>query len=191
MHINSFIKAALAMLAACAMYSMAAALPINGVINFKGGALLNTSTVNTATQVIANGWSGVTVDSASGDYASLAGDAVAMSSLPWNFNSGPIPGFWSIGGVGGFSFDLTSSSIVSQGGGFLNVVGSGYANGPGFDSTLGSWRFSTQDSGTGSPAQFSFSSSTTVPDGGTTALLLGLGLLGVGLGSRRFKLRKA
>ena len=83
------------------------------------------------------------------------GDTVAMTA-PWNFNSGLLPALWS---VGNFTFDLTASSIVQQGNGFLSVSGTGTITGNGFDPTPGSWRFTTQNP----PANgvFSFSASTT------------------------------
>ena len=51
-------------------------------------------------------------------------------AAPWNFNSGPLAGLWS---VGGFTFNLTASSIVMQGNGFLTVSGTGTITGNGFD----------------------------------------------------------
>ena len=136
------------------------AAPINGSITIKGGAHLNTTSVNTATQV--TGWLNgnnlpPTVVSRSGDFATFVnvGAPVTMAA-PWNFNSGPLPGLWS---VGGFTFNLTASSIVLQGNGFLSVSGTGMITGNGFDPTPGSWRFTTQNP----PANgvFSFSASTT------------------------------
>ena len=61
--------------------------------------------------------------------------------------------------VGGFTFNLTASSITQQGNGFLAVSGTGTISGNGFDPTPGTWRFSTQNP----PANgvFSFSASTT------------------------------
>jgi hypothetical protein len=136
------------------------AAPINGSITIKGGAHLNTDSVNTATRV--TGWlngSGLppTVVSRSGNFATFVsvGDAVTMAK-PWNFNSGSLPALWS---AGGFTFNLTTSSIVTQGNGFLNVSGTGTITGHGLNTTPGSWRFSTQNP----PANgvFSFSASTT------------------------------
>jgi hypothetical protein len=78
-------------------------------------------------------------------------------TAPWSFNSGLHPALWS---VGGFTFDLTASNIVTpQGNGFLNVSGTGTITGNGFNATPGNWKFSTQNP----PANgvFSFSASTT------------------------------
>jgi hypothetical protein len=76
-------------------------------------------------------------------------------TAPWGFGSGRAA-LWS---VGGFTFDLTASSIVKQGNGFLAVSGTGTISGNGFNPTPGSWRLSTQNA----PANnvFSFSASST------------------------------
>ena len=135
------------------------AAPITGSISIKGGAELNSGSVNTATQV--TGWlDGIgappAVVSRSGDFATYVsvGASVTMAA-PWNFGFG-LPNLWS---VGGFTFNLTASSIVTQANGFLNVSGTGTITRTGFTPTPGTWRFSTQNP----PASgvFSFSASTT------------------------------
>ena len=92
------------------------AAPITGTITIRGGAHLNTTSVNTATRV--TGWlngnnAAPTVVSRSGDFTTFVnvGAPVTMAA-PWNFNSGPLPALWS---VGGFTFNLTASSIVHAG----------------------------------------------------------------------------
>ena len=135
------------------------AAPITGTISIKGGAHPNTTSVNTATQVT-NWLNGnnqpPTVVSRSGSFASVSVGAPVTVTAPWNFNSGPLPALWS---VGGFTFNLTASSIVMQANGFLNVSGTGTITGNSFNDTPGSWKFSTQNP----PANnvFSFSASTT------------------------------
>jgi hypothetical protein len=135
------------------------AVPITGTITIKGGAQLNTTSVNTATRV--TGWlngngPAPTVVSRSGNFTSVPAGATVTMAAPWNFNSGPLPALWS---VGGFTFNLTASTIVMQANGFLNVSGTGTITGNGFTPTPGSWKFSTQNP----PANnvFSFSASTT------------------------------
>ena len=125
-----------------------------------------------------------TVQGASGSFAALDG-ATATFAFPWVFGSGA-PALWT---VGGFTFDLIASSIVSQiGDGFLLVSGTGYISGNGFAPTSSTWFFSTNDD----PANGVFSwsgGSESVPDGGATVALLGLALAGIE-GIRR-KLMKA
>jgi hypothetical protein len=151
------------------------AAPINGTITFTGTVELDTSSAGTATMVTA--WHGNApgdlpqVEDRSGDFAGFvnAGDGTTFHA-PWSFNSGSIPNFWS---VDGFTFDLLTSAITSQGGsqgsGFVTVVGTGTVSGNGFDSTAGTWNFSTQDPSASS--QFSFSAATAVPEGSTMGLL--------------------
>src|ERR1044071_9902957 len=101
-------------LISCALcVQRAQALEITGAITFAGGVELDSTTVNTATQVLT--WldeSGAlpTVQSASGSFTGLDG-ATATFAFPWSFNSGPIAAFWT---VGGFTFNLIASTIVSQ-----------------------------------------------------------------------------
>ena len=165
---------------AFAVSSTASAALINGAITFAGGVTLNSPSAGTATGV--TGWDDPVVESRSGDFAGFTseGDAVSLVS-PWSFNSGAVANFWS---VGGFSFDLLSSSIVFQNSTFVVVSGTGTLKGNGFEDTVGTWSFSTQN-----PAAngvFSFSASgASVPDGGTTAALLGAALVGLSLLARR------
>ena len=178
-------------LISCALcVQQAQAVPITGAITFAGGVTLDTGTVNTATQVLT--WldeSGdmPTVQSGSGSFAGLDG-ATATFAFPWSFNTAiPIAAFWT---VGGFTFNLIASTIISQiGDGFLLVSGTGTISGPGYANTTGvTWSFSVQDDA--SNGVFSFSGgSEAIPDGGATVALLGLSLAGIE-GIRR-KLRRA
>src|SRR4029077_668594 len=119
----------------------ATAATISGTITIKGGAELNSGSVNIATKV--TGWlngagAKPTVVSRSGDFATYVpvGASVTMAA-PWNFGSG-LAGLWS---VGGFTFNLTASTIIQQGNGFLAVSGTGTIMGNSFAPTPGSWRF--------------------------------------------------
>ena len=159
---------------------------INGHITFGNGTIeLNTPSAGTATAVTAwHGTGGIgdpMVLSLDGDFATFvaAGDPVSFLA-PWTFTSGVVPGFWS---VGGFTFDLIQSHIVSQGGfpAGLVVSGTGTITGHGFAPTPGVWGFSTQDPGAGIPALFSFSAAAGAIPEPTTVTLLGLALVGMGL----------
>ena len=172
-------------LISCALcVQQAQAVPITGAITFAGGVELDTSSVNTATMV--TGWLDEnnaipTVQSASGSFAGLAGAMVTFTSQHWSFASGPIALFWQ---VGGFTFNLIASHIVSQtGNGFLSVSGTGTITGNGFTPTSGTWTFSVQDDASNGVFSFSGGSQAT-PDGGATVALLGLALAGIE-GTRR------
>jgi len=176
---KSLIKLASASLLALALGTAALANPIVGSVSFLGINTLN-GPLDTATQVTATN---AIVGSASGDFA-LNGvglnDPVTFAT-PFNLNSGAVASFWS---VGGFTFDLISSAIVTQNANFLNVSGTGTINGYLYDPTPGTWNFTIP--GAGANGIFSFAAATTyVPEGGMTAVMLGLGLLALGLAARR------
>jgi hypothetical protein len=159
--------------------------PIDGAITFSGGAVYDTMSLATATRV--SSFTTVTVDSRDGEFASFVnvGDTVTMAE-PYIFTpSTPTPGLWS---VGGFTFDLDSSTVESQSANFLTISGIGTISGNGYADTAGTWSFTSQ-----SPAAngvFSFSAGSagsggSVPDGGTTVALLGLALAGIEIVRRK------
>ena len=91
---------------------------------------------------------------------------------PWNFDpSTPSAGLWS---VGGFTFELLTSSIVNQGGDLLTISGTGIitSTNQGFQPTAATWSFSQS---MGKNGKFIFSSDNgAVPDGGSALALLGI-----------------
>ncbi len=178
---SSFFKIASAVLLALAINSIAIADPISGAITFAGGVILDTTSAGTATKVTA--WTNPTVQSTAGDFSVLAVGTPVSFTAPWSFNSGSLSSLWS---VGGFSFDLVSSSVVFQGFGAVFVSGTGWFNGPGLTSALGDWSFTSQDPS--ARGVFSFSASQTVPEGGTTVLFLGVSMVALSFAARRRQL---
>jgi hypothetical protein len=171
---------------AFAASSIASAAMINGALTIAGGATLNTDSVNTATGVVT--WVDPTVFSRDGDFEGYvsAGDDVSMVA-PWTFDSvAEVSSFWT---VGGFSFDLTSSSVFLQSEGDLIVKGTGWISGNGFEATAGVWNFTSQNPSANGVFSFSASTAarptTSVPDGGATVALIGSVLLGLGSIARR------
>jgi hypothetical protein len=162
----------------CALFSeQAQATLITGDITFFGTVSLD-GNANTATMVTAYHGLGGTgspfVASADGSFTGLDGLAATFTA-PWSFNSGPVANFWS---VGGYVFNLISSSITVQAGGSLIVDGTGTITGNGFDPTAGSWHFTTQNPS--ARGVFSFSAATgAVPDGGSAVALLGIAFMGL------------
>jgi hypothetical protein len=126
--------------------------------------------------------------------------ATATFAAPWQFNLlAPIPNFWVSGAV---SFRLNTSSITASGvdglgQGFIVVGGQGVLSAAGFEDTFGTFNFTSQDPELAGGVQqpnglFSFSASgiatgTRVPDGGTTAALLGVSLVAMSFLGRRVK----
>ena len=179
MKINWIKKMAAAAAVVC-VAGIAQATPITGNIGFSGAVQLNSTTANTATAATA--WYNTVAASPSGSFVGLVANGAAVSmagATPWNFTSGALANFWS---VDGFTFNLASSSVFSQVGGFLDVLLVGTVTGNGFAATTFDGSFQVADPASGGPQTFterlSFNS---VPDGGTTVVLLGLGLLSLGL----------
>jgi hypothetical protein len=158
---------------------------INGAITFAGGAVYDTTSLATATRV--NTFSDVTVMSRDGDFSSFVnvGDSVTMGTPYIFMPSTPTPGLWS---VGGFTYDLATSTVVLQNADFLVITGTGTVSGNGFDPTPGIWNFTSQSPDANGVFSFSASNGSTggVPDGGTTVALLGIGLFGVEMLRRKF-----
>jgi hypothetical protein len=178
----------------CGVFShQAQATPISGDIQFAGEVQFNTKSLATAARVVTwfdvfhhAGFSSVT--SATGDFAAFvsSGDQATMRQ-PWIFNpSTPTNGLWN---VGGFTFDLLTSTIVTQNSGELTITGTGIVSGNGFTPTAMDWSFTTQSSGGRRRATFSFSANgATVPDGGSAVALLGLALTGLEVLRRRLRI---
>jgi hypothetical protein len=175
----------------CGLFSQQAqAVPmsINGYINFTGGAIFDTHSLATATRV--KNWLTTFVLGAAttGDFAAHTFNLEHVKmGKPWSFNpSLPKPGLWK---VGGFTFDLASSTIVHQDAFFLNITGTGIVSGNGFTPTPGDWTFTATYSNGGTHSHFGFQAetNTAVPDGGSAVALLGIALVGVEVLRRKFK----
>ena len=93
--------------------------------------------------------------------------------------------------IGGFTFDLSSSTVTMRNATGLVVTGIGIIHGgPGFDDTEGTWDFHLSNAGGRPHADFSFDSSAdSVPDGGSAVALLGVALTGLEVLRRRFGAR--
>ena len=195
-HQNSFFRAA-ALAVGIFIAHSAFATKITGTIDFTGPLTLGNNggpvTLGNATKVVS--WGGVggnqaIVSQATGDLNTVAivtqaenfaSPSAATLATNWSFNSGAINPFWQ---VGGFTFQLTSSSVNSQTNTFLDVSGSGFITGNNFESTPGTWTFNI----TNQSSAFSFQSATaSVPDGGASLALLGMGLIALEGLRRRMK----
>ncbi len=180
------LKLAGALLLALTVSSVGLANPIiTGGVTFLGIGTMDSSLAASTTLLTAS----ASVGSSSGTFLTngvVFGNAVAITT-PWTFNSGAHASLWS---VGGFTFDLTSSSIVTQNSTFLNVVGSGVINHTGYDATSGTWSFTVP--GDDASGTFTFAAASHgVPEGGSTALLVGLSLVSLSLITLRRKRKSA
>ena len=193
---KNIIKLAGVAAVALALTQAVQATPIVGNIGFTGGVTFDTTSAANATEVTA--WITPSVDlPPTGTFAGIAaGSPATFANVAWAFTtSTPIPAFWS---VGGFSFELLSSTLTTHGGtpgvnGYVVVNGTGTVSSTNstLDSTSISWSFTSQDPTIGSnPNTWTFSASAnsvTVPDGGATVMLLGIALSGVALLKRKLK----
>ena len=155
----------------------AQATPITGMLNIAGEANFNTNSLLTASSAT---FINPHVESGTGSFAGLVFPTpVVMASYTFD-PSTMTNGLWS---VGGFTFNLTSSTVKQRTAEFLSVSGTGIITGPaGFDPTPGIWAFTSQNAGGQPGMSFSFSANShagAVPDGGMTLALLGAGLMGL------------
>jgi VPDSG-CTERM motif len=170
---------------------------INGKIDFAGSVMFDSSALQNVTQVVE--WRDVFGNAGFSNVAAFNGSFVGFVNLgdqatmatPWAFLPPPggQPALWS---VGGFTFDLTSATVVMQTAEFLNISGVGTISGNGFEDTTARWAFTVQNAGGGTGDFFSFSGNVSthgVPDGGSAVALLGIGLGVVEFIRRKLRLR--
>ena len=172
------------------------AVPITGAIGFAGNANLNTGTAATATTAIS--WFGAftpdpVVQSVSGAIATIVpAQTQIVFAAPWNFTTSAVfTPFWSVLGTPGINFVLLHSEYlrgVLGGNSYVAINGTGILNAPGYDPTTWNYSVTFQDPST-VPLNntFTFSASqASVPDGGTTGILLGASLSGMAFIKRKF-----
>ena len=161
----------------------AEAVMINGNLTIEGGAVFSAGNLLGEAKSV-DTFSNVQVRSRDGDFSSLAVNqsvTVLGGDSNADFVFDPSTPYASLFDVGGFNFSLTGSTVVLRTASFLLVEGNGYFSGNGFDSTPGVFRFTSQSPAAGGVFSFSAATGTVngVPDGGTTAALLGLSLIGL------------
>ena len=178
MKLHKILLAITATVASVGLISSAQATPITGMLNIGGTATFDTHSLATAHSATFS--DELVLGGNSGSFAGFAvGTPVVMAS--YTFDPSTITnGLWS---VNGFTFNLTSSTVVNRSTTFLSVSGTGIITGPaGFDATPGVWAFTSQNAGGHPHTTFSFSANTAaqgVPDSGMTMALLGAGLMGL------------
>ena len=178
-----------AMVVAAGFALSAQATQINGDIDFVAEVVFNNNThilLGSATEVTA--WNMAEVSGTSGDFTSVANGTNVAFATPYVFN--PPTAYSTLWAVGGFSFNLVNSTIITQGNFALVIIGTGTVSGIGFDTTPGTWSFAVTQSNGGTSAEFSFqgnSTATPTPDSGSTVALLGVALFTVGALRAKFR----
>jgi hypothetical protein len=179
----------LTLIGALAAGSSAMADTINGTIQFRGdGSATVVAGVTTFTP--SNPWDTIYT---SGDYSGVPlGTDATKSPIAYTGTGlgatlvAPVTPEWTftLGGPGGtvYSFNLTTLTSALTSAGSVSMSGVGVAHIDGFEDTVATW--SLQGTGNGfsfeAAAQSTSAFGERVPDGGTTAALLGVGILGLG-----------
>jgi len=180
------LKAAATLIALLAVGNFASADPINGSIGFVGSfSTDHNADFTQATQFTS--FTAFTFGTGTGDYSSV-GSFTSVAFTPFSFGASGVTPLWAFSDSGvSYSFDATSvdvsttkNSIIAEGNGIAHITG--------LDDTLGTWIISSN--GLGGVA-LTFSASTAGADGGATASLLGLAMVGISLFAawRRSKLQ--
>jgi hypothetical protein len=187
-NMKNIMKIAGVVAVAAALTQSIQAVSVTGNIGFTGGVTYDTASAGTATEVTS--WINPFVTLRSGAFLSVPVGTAATFAAPWTFANAGLNPFWS---AGGYTFQLLSSFVFQQGGtifsgplanGFVVVDGTGIVSGNGYDPTVMSWSFTSQDpKASVNPDTWTFSASAAslVPDGGSTVMLLGIALSGLAL----------
>jgi hypothetical protein len=196
---NTLIKTLAAISVALGVSSMAMAnpIPITGSIAFTGGTDFNNVNYLLSTAVSFNNVYVLPFESF-GSFAGLnIGDSVQFSTITFSPATVPTPDLWSFTDLNThetYTFDASSITATATGASSWKFNGLGYFTITGgathYRTTQGSWILTFNQSG----ASIAFSSTGVVggvPDSGTTALLVALGLLGMGGYALRNRLAKA
>ncbi len=186
------------LIALMALTSATQADYISGSINFSsaagGGIILQDSAGNVTTNLASAAgiktWTLAEVEEGSGSFDTVVDGASVSFLQPWLLDplvsSTPL---WKIAGPEDFTFNLISSTTVYQSAHFLAIRGNGMLTGNGFQDTPAEWWFTTQ--GVAAGGKFTWSSgAVSVPDSGSTIILLGGSLLGLFGLRRHFKGRE-
>jgi hypothetical protein len=165
------------------------ATPITGVIGFSGTATTDSANAPSSTEVISWGTSAIGLHT--GTFAGLSSSAGVVLFSPWFFNSGALNNFWVVtDGANQYTFNLSSSSVFSTSAISVTIVLAGTVSSSvlGLDPTAWSGSMTLQNPSAPGQGGFNYTESisfNSVPDGGTTALLLGSALSGLALIRRK------
>ncbi|MDQ8185901.1 VPDSG-CTERM sorting domain-containing protein [Pelagicoccus sp. SDUM812002] len=187
---KKLLKLSASVIAVSALTHAASAAYITGSVAFDGSVALD-APIPSATSFLSFDNAKVSTGTQSGDYLGSVGSAVMLEPLQFSPYVAPTNPLWSFS-FGGKDFSFTFEDMVSTGSEALgaglwrlDVAGTGTAMISGYDPTPGA--FSITTTGDANATELGFGAFTftagsdpapeTVPDSGTSAALLGLGLL--------------
>ena len=180
-----------------ALSAQAVPIPVSGNISLSGTVTMDGTSFVSSTKFTA--FQNVTVgapSALSGSYVGTSGSAVTVTPFTWSppTASTPINPLWSFvynGDIYSFNLSVLHEDYASPTGLLLSGLGTAFITGPGVNylATAGIWDFSAQTEG---QSTFTFSSTTvvpasSVPDGGSTAAMMGASLIGLGILGRKQK----
>jgi len=184
--------------ALCALLTISAradATPITGGVTFSG-VVFPTGFMTTDSINVVNDVASVTcaeMGVCDGSYAPLNlnfvnGTTLTATYNDFTFDPLPVGGYnplWSFNYSGtAYAFNLLNITSIERSVNGILLTGTGLATITGFDNTAATWSFSADKTG-----RFAFSSTTTaVPDAGTTGVLLGMAVLSLAMVRRRVSL---
>ncbi|HEV2695370.1 MAG TPA: VPDSG-CTERM sorting domain-containing protein [Verrucomicrobiae bacterium] len=191
---KNILKVAAVAAVAAVLTTTVQATPITGVIGFAGTAALDQPTASSSTEVLS--WGNNNIGLHSGTFASLSPLATVALASPWFFNSGAKNNFWVVTDITGtYTFNLSSSSVFSTGNAngttsiSIFLAGTVVSTIAGLDPTAFTGSMTIQDPSVANGNKtYSYTESisfSSVPDGGTTVLLLGSALSGLALLRRK------
>lgn len=198
---KNIIRKSLAALALAGLALTAQAVPISGAISLAGTFTPTGGDINTATSFATLGPAFAT--STSGNFnvgtsgivtfPNAGASSFTMTAFSYGTTAAPllapnpIQVWTTTNGLVTTSFTLQSITVVDHNvSNQVGLIGTGFFKMTGFEDTFGTFNLTANQAQT----TFSFSSSqeaqNRVPDAGSSAVLLGLGLACLGLGARRF-----
>lgn len=184
--------------AVTAAVPVAMAVKISGAISFDGSTTLD-APIPGASSFLDFTDVRVSTGTQMGDYLGTGGANVSMNGITFSPFEAPMSALWSFTDDGkDYSFwldSLTSVERTNLGSGLhqLSLSGSGTASITGFEDTGGVFSITTTGNTEATSlgfGAFTFATQTdSVPDGGSAAVLLGAGLLGLAVVQRKMKYR--
>jgi hypothetical protein len=178
------------------------ATPLTGQVSYSGGVVLNADLPVATTYTSFISTLALPTPESTGSFVAANPADANTFLVPFTYTVGALPNeeMWSAI-IGGNTFNYYGTSVikdsfsVSGGLGYVNIGGTGYfiENGDVTTKTPGSWSETLTGQNTDNTPTFGGVFYTTfvnvgVPDGGTTAGLLGMGLAACALFTRKMKL---
>ena len=166
-------------IAVMAITASVQAVPISGTMTFSGNVFLNGPNAGPASTT-ALAWSSTVIGASSLSPVAASGSIAFTPN--WIYSGSPVVA--SLFTVSGYNFQVLSDTVTQTptlAGYSLDIQAFGVLSGNGATPTSYIMEISTQDPNANGSWSISGSLFTPVPDGGTTAMLLGMALSGVAL----------